>query len=153
MSFRNYLFSKNVSRGGDYLNENKNNLDKIEKYALRIRKEIEDITYELDEKARKFRTTYLEVFDKMFSIYGISSGLIEDKPKDKEKVDDLLDTIKNIYEPDLVKKEKQLSQLDINSTIEKLTELQKIHNELVEKLSTNYRKLGLKFPLKPKADW
>lgn len=152
MSFRNYLFSKNVSRG-DYLNENKNNLDKIEKYALRIRKEIEDITYELDDKARKFRNTYLEVFDKMFSIYGISSGLIEDKPKDKEKVDDLLDTIKTIYEPDLVKKEKQLSQLDINSTIEKLTELQKIHNELVEKISTNYRKLGLKFPLKPKADW
>ena len=152
MSFRNYLFSKNVSRGG-YLNENKNNLDKIEKYALRIRKEIGDITYELDEKARKFRTTYLEVFDKMFSIYGISSGLIEDKPKDKERVDDLLDTIKNIHEPELVKKEKQLSQIDINSTIEKLTELQKIHNELVEKLSTNYRKLGLKFPLKPKADW
>ena len=82
MSFRNYLFSKNVS-GGLNLNENKNNLDKIEKYALRIRKESEDITYELDEKARKFRTTYLEVFDKMFSIYGISSGLIEDKPKEK----------------------------------------------------------------------
>ena len=81
MSFRNYLFSKNVS-GGLYLNEN--NLDKIEKYALRIRKEIGDITNELDDKARKFRTTYLEVFDKMFSIYGISSGLIEDKPKEKE---------------------------------------------------------------------
>ena len=90
MSFRNYLFSKNVS--GGYLNEN--NLDKIEKYALRIRKEIGDIAYELDDKARKFRTTYLEVFDKMFSIYGISSGLIEDKPKDKERVNDLLDTIK-----------------------------------------------------------
>ena len=152
MSFRNYLFSKNVS-GGLNLNENKNNLDKIEKYALRIRKEIGDITYELDDKARKFRTTYLEVFDKMFSIYGISSGLIEDKPKEKEKVDDLLDTIKNIYEPELVKKEKQLSQIDINSTIEKLTELQKLHNEFVEKISINYRKLGLKFPLKSKFDW
>ena len=152
MSFRNYLFSKNVS-GGLYLNENKNNLDKIEKYALRIRKEIGDITNELDDKARKFRTTYLEVFDKMFSIYGISSGLIEDKPKEKEKVDDLLDTIKNIHEPELVKKEKQLSQIDINSTIEKLTELQKLHNEFVEKISTNYRKLGLKFPLKSKFDW
>lgn len=152
MSFRNYLFSKNVS-GGLYLNENKNNLDKIEKYALRIRKEIGDITNELDDKARKFRTTYLEVFDKMFSIYGISSGLIEDKPKEKEKVDDLLDTIKNIHEPELVKKEKQLSQIDINSTIEKLTELQKLHNEFVEKLSINYRKLGLKFPLKSKFDW
>ena len=152
MSFRNYLFSKNVS-GGLNLNENKNNLDKIEKYALRIRKEIEDITYELDDKARKFRTTYLGVFDKMFSIYGISSGLIEDKPKEKEKVDDLLDTIKNIYEPELVKKEKQLSQIDINSTIEKLTELQKLHNEFVEKISINYRKLGLKFPLKSKFDW
>ena len=152
MSFRNYLFSKNVS-GGLYLNENKNNLDKIEKYAIRIRKEIGDITNELDDKARKFRTTYLEVFDKMFSIYGISSGLIEDKPKEKEKVDDLLDTIKNIHEPELVKKEKQLSQIDINSTIEKLTELQKLHNEFVEKISTNYRKLGLKFPLKSKFDW
>ena len=152
MSFRNYLFSKNVS-GGLNLNENKNNLDKIEKYALRIRKEIGDITYELDDKARKFRTTYLEVFDKMFSIYGISSGLIEDKPKEKERVDDLIDTIKNLYEPELVKKEKQLSQIDINSTIEKLTELQKLHNEFVEKISTNYRKLGLKFPLKSKFDW
>ena len=30
---------------------------------------------------------------------------------------------------------------------------EKLHNEFVEKLSTNYRKLGLKFPLKPKADW
>ena len=39
MSFRNYLFSKNVLSGGN-LNESKNNLDKIEKYALRIRKEI-----------------------------------------------------------------------------------------------------------------
>ena len=152
MSFRNYLFSKNVS-GGLNLNENKNNLDKIEKYALRIRKEIGDITYELDDKARKFRTTYLEVFDKMFSIYGISSGLIEDKPKEKERVDDLIDTIKNLYEPELVKKEKQLSQIDINSTIEKLTELQKLHNEFVEKISINYRKLGLKFPLKSKFDW
>ena len=150
MSFRNYLFSKNVS-GGLYLNEN--NLDKIEKYALRIRKEIEDITNELDDKARKFRTTYLEVFDKMFSIYGISSGLIENKPKEKEKVDNLLDTIKNIHEPELVKKEKQLSQIDINSTIEKLTELQKLHNEFVEKISINYKKLGLKFPLKSKFDW
>ena len=150
MSFRNYLFSKNVS-GGLYLNEN--NLDKIEKYALRIRKEIEDITNELDDKARKFRTTYLEVFDKMFSIYGISSGLIEDKPKDKERVDDLLDTIKNIHEPELVKKEQKLNQIDINSTIERLSELKKLHNEMIEKLSTNYRKLGLKFPLKPKFDW
>ena len=150
MSFRNYLFSKNVS-GGLYLNEN--NLDKIEKYALRIRKEIEDITNELDDKARKFRTTYLEVFDKMFSIYGISSGLIENKPKEKEKVDNLLDTIKNIHEPELVKKEKQLSQIDINTTIEKLTELQKLHNEFVEKISINYKKLGLKFPLKSKFDW
>ena len=149
MSFRNYLFSKNVS--GGYLNEN--NLDKIEKNALRIRKEIEDITYELDEKARKFRTTYLEVFDKMFSIYGISTGLIENKPKDKEKVDDLLDTIKNIHEPELVKKEQKLNQIDINSTIERLSELKKLHNEIIEKLSTNYRKLGLKLPLKSKFDW
>ena len=35
----------------------------------------------------------------------------------------------------------------------KLTELQKLHNEFVEKISINYRKLGLKFPLKSKFDW
>ena len=89
----------------------------------------------------------------MFSIYGISTGLIENKPKDKEKVDDLLDTIKNIHEPELVKKEQKLNQIDINSTIERLSELKKLHNEIIEKLSTNYRKLGLKFPLKSKFDW
>ena len=51
------------------------------------------------------------------------------------------------------KKEQKLNQIDINSTIERLSELKKLHNEMSEKLSTNYRKLGLKFPLKPKFDW